>query len=184
MGVIALVAWLTTGGFGLYLLAVWLIEYDREFQTTTKTRLPVPVITSHVVLAVGGLVLWSAYLFLDRRVLAVMAVLLLVVVATLGLMMAVRWFRVYRDEEPAATDAGPAQASRIAIGGVAIASVPGAAGSAPVSGISAEERLRIHRSTAPPERNFPPAVVIAHGVFAVSTLVLVALTAMGVGARI
>lgn len=179
MGVIALVAWLTTGGFGLYLLAVWLIEYDREFQTTTKTRLPVPVITSHVLLAVGGLVLWSAYLFLDRRVLAVISVLLLLVVATLGLMMAVRWFRVYRDEQPATTDAGPAQASRIAIGGVAIAGVPGA-GQPPGPGIGAEERLRIHRSTAPPERNFPPAVVIAHGVLAVSTLVLVALTALGV----
>jgi hypothetical protein len=180
MGVIALVAWLSTGGFGLYLLAVWLIEYDREFQTATRTRLPVPVIASHVVLAVGGLVLWSAYLFLDRRVLAVLSVVLLLVVATLGLMMVVRWFRVYRDDQAAVSDAGPAQASRIAIGGVAIASVPGAAGPAAAAGVGADERLRIHRSTAPPERNFPPAVVIAHGVLAVSTLILVALTALGV----
>src|SRR5580698_544358 len=99
MGVIALVAWLSTGGFGLYLLAVWLIEYDREFQTATRTRLPVPVISAHVLLAVGGLAVWSAYLFLDREILAVISVLILVVAVILGLTMVVRWFRVYRDTD-------------------------------------------------------------------------------------
>ncbi len=33
----------------------------------------------------------------------------------------------------------------------------------------------------PPERNFPLPVVIAHGVFAVVTITLVLLTALGVG---
>jgi hypothetical protein len=33
----------------------------------------------------------------------------------------------------------------------------------------------------PPERNFPLAVVIAHGAFAAATLTLVLLTALGVG---
>jgi len=37
------------------LLAIWLIEYDREFQRAAATRLPVPVIFLHAVLAVGGL---------------------------------------------------------------------------------------------------------------------------------
>ncbi|MFF9622428.1 hypothetical protein [Streptomyces griseosporeus] len=35
--------------------------------------------------------------------------------------------------------------------------------------------------TVPAERHFPPAVVLAHGLFAVVTLVLVLLTALGIG---
>lgn len=172
MGAVALVSWLITAGFGLYLLAVWLIEYDREFQTTTRTRLPVPVITGHVLLGTVALVLWSAYLFLDRRSLAVTAVAILLVGVGLGLTMAVRWLRVYREEDPAAADVQPAGAHRIAAGGIAFADLPGRAVAA-----SLPETLR---RTAPPERNFPPAVVIAHGIFALATLILVALTAMGV----
>jgi hypothetical protein len=37
------------------------------------------------------------------------------------------------------------------------------------------------RTIVPPERNFPLPVVIAHGVLAVTTLVLVLFTALGVG---
>jgi hypothetical protein len=37
------------------------------------------------------------------------------------------------------------------------------------------------RSTAPPERHFPLPVVVAHGIMAVTTLVLVLLTALGAG---
>ncbi len=172
MGVVALVSWLITGGFGLYLLAVWLIEYDREFQTTTRTRLPIPVISSHVVLALVGLALWSAYLFLDRRALAVMAVVILLVAVGLGLTMAVRWLRVYREDDPGPADTRPAGVTRIATAGVAFADIPGRPMSA-----SMPQALR---RTAPPERNFPPTIVIAHGVFALLTLILVGLTALGV----
>jgi hypothetical protein len=172
MGVVALVSWLITGGFGLYLLAVWLIEYDREFQTTTRTRLPVPVISSHVLLAVGGLGVWSAYLFLDRRALAFMAVLILLVAVALGLTMAVRWLRVYREEDPVLAGPSPASASMIAAAGVAFADMPGRAVAA-----SLPDAVR---RTVPPERNFPPAIVIAHGIFALLTLILVGLTALGV----
>jgi hypothetical protein len=172
MGVVALVSWLITGGFGLYLLAVWLIEYDREFQTTTRTRLPVPVISSHVLLALTGLGIWAAYLFLDRRALAVMAVVILLVAVALGLTMAVRWLRVYREDDPAPADPRPAGATRIATAGVAFADLPGR----PV----AAGLPQALRRTAPPERNFPPAIVIAHGIFALLTLILVGLTALGV----
>jgi hypothetical protein len=37
------------------------------------------------------------------------------------------------------------------------------------------------QTIVPPERNFPPSVVILHGVLAVTTLVLVLVTALGVG---
>ena len=96
MGAIALITWIITASAGLFLLAIWLIEYDREFQTAAATRLPVPVITSHVLLALGGLVLWAVYLVADNDRLAWVAGIMLLLVAMLGLVMAVRWIGVYR----------------------------------------------------------------------------------------
>ena len=96
MTVVALITWLTTAAAGLYLLAIWLIEYDREFQSAAATRLPVPVISTHVLLAVSGLVVWVIYLITDVQQLAITAALILVAVALLGLTMAIRWIRVYR----------------------------------------------------------------------------------------
>lgn len=147
MGIVALIIWLLTAGAGLYLLAVWLIEYDRDFQTAAATRLPVPVIGSHALLAVTGLVVFSAYLLVGNGRLAWAAVAILGLVATLGMTMAVRWLGVYR----ATTSAALAPA---------------------------DSALTPH-NVVPPERHFPVTVVIAHGVVAVATLVLVLLTALG-----
>ncbi len=47
---------------GLILLIIWIIEYDREFQSAAATRLPVPVIAAHALLGMGGLELWFIYL--------------------------------------------------------------------------------------------------------------------------
>ena len=55
MPLAALLTWMMTAAGGLYLLTIWLIEYDREFQSVAATRLPVPVISSHALLAVTGL---------------------------------------------------------------------------------------------------------------------------------
>jgi manganese efflux pump family protein len=96
MGIAALITWLSTAGGGLYLLAVWLIEYDREFQAAAPTRLPIPVLSGHVLLAVTGLVLWMAYLFTDSAMLAWAALAVLGGVVALGLTMAWRWLGVYR----------------------------------------------------------------------------------------
>ena len=43
----ALFSWLITTVGGLYLLTIWLIGYDHEFQAGAATRLPVPVISAH-----------------------------------------------------------------------------------------------------------------------------------------
>ena len=40
MSLLALLAWITTASGGLYLLAIWLIEYDKDFQSVAATRLP------------------------------------------------------------------------------------------------------------------------------------------------
>ncbi len=142
MGIIALFAWLFTAGAGLYLLAVWLIEYDRDFQRAAATRLPIPVLGWHALLAVAGLLAWTGYLVFDDDRLAWAAVIILGGVAVLGLTMAVRWLAVYR--------------------------------ATPAVG-----RLRPAGPAVPPERNFPVTVVVVHGLFAVATVTLVLLTALG-----
>ncbi|HEX5289226.1 MAG TPA: hypothetical protein VFX25_10170 [Streptosporangiaceae bacterium] len=164
MGVVALVTWMSTAGGGLYLLAVWLIEYDREFQTAARTRLPVPVISSHALLAVTGLVIWSAYLFTNDEPLAWAALAILGVVVTLGLTMAVRWLRVYQ-ESAAGSGGRPASLSPVTAAGV----LPG-------PGLAQDRREAAGPAIVPPERNFPVPIVILHGLLALATVALVALT--------
>ena len=149
MSLIALIAWIVTGGLGLYLLSIWLIEYDKDFHAVAATRLPPPVLVCHVMAAVGGLVAWIGYLIWHPFRLAWIAVAALGLAATLGLVMAVRWVSVYRAGRRIA------RARHLAPGAV----------------------------LGPPERNFPLPVVIAHGAFAVTTFMLVLLTAFGVGAN-
>ena len=144
MSIAALIAWVITALAGFFLLSIWIIEYDREFQSAAATRLPVPVISAHALLAVSGLVLWILYLILDETRVAWAAVGVLGAVAVLGLIMAARWIPVYR-----------------------AFAAPGT----PLTRIN----------TIPPERNFPLPVVIAHGILAVTTLVLVLFTALGAG---
>ena len=156
MSLIALVTWITTAGGGLYLLSIWLIEYDRNFQAVAATRLPPPVVAGHVLLAGGGLVVWIVYLLYDQERLAWISVSALVAAVMLGLVMAIRWIGVYR--------AGRAR-TRLAL-------VAAANGQITLAGRRPPE--------GPPERNFPLPVVIAHGAFAALTLTLVLLTALGV----
>ena len=96
MPVIALITWIVTALGGLYLLAIWLIEYDPDFQRAAATRLPVPVISGHVLLALGGLAVWIIYLLTDEDTFAFATLAVLAFVATFGLTMAVRWIGVYR----------------------------------------------------------------------------------------
>ena len=96
MPVVALITWIVTALGGLYLLAIWLIEYDPDFQRAAATRLPVPVVSGHVLFAVGGLVVWLMYLITDEDIFAWATVAILAFVATFGLTMAVRWIGVYR----------------------------------------------------------------------------------------
>ena len=96
MPVIALFTWIATALGGLFLLAIWLIEYDPDFQRAAATRLPIPVISGHVLCAVAGLVAWILYLVTDKDSYAWVTVVLLGAVAVLGLTMAFRWLGVYR----------------------------------------------------------------------------------------
>jgi hypothetical protein len=149
MTLAALIAWFVTAAGGICLLAIWLVEYD---QRDAATHLPRTVVSAHALLALGGLVVWSAYLTSDMSRLAWTATAILAVVTLLGLTMAVRWIGVYRAYKAP----------------IAVAVATGAPGAD-------------LETAAPPERNLPVPVVIAHGVFAAATIVLVLLTALDVG---
>lgn len=116
------------------------------------TRFPPAVIFGHFALAVIGLIVWIVYLVADQGALAWTAFVLLVPVALLGFVMLLRWLPTYRTRTPATTTTAPAGAPTTPVG-----------------------------STPPAEKHFPVAVVAAHGVFAVATVVLVLLTALGTG---
>ena len=176
MPVYALITWIVTALGGLYLLAIWLIEYDPDFQRAAATRLPVPVVSSHALLAVGGLVIWIMYLVTEEAVFEWATIAILAFVATFGLTMAVRWIGVYRAgpvAPPAAAMTGPATGNR----GPRGAWTPSEAWS--VGGVQAGSAREL--TAVPPERHFPISVVIAHGLFAFATIVLVLLTILGVG---
>src|ERR1700749_2937912 len=96
MSIAALFTWMATAVVGLLLLIIWLMEYDRDFQSAAATRLPVPVISAHALLGIGGLLVWGAYLIGDEDRLAWATIADLGLVVVLGLIMAARWVGVYR----------------------------------------------------------------------------------------
>lgn len=111
MDIIALYTWMVTILVGLLLLVIWIMEYDREYQSAAATHLPVPVISAHALLGMGGLVVWIGYLLVDQERLAWATVATLGSIASLGLIMAARWVKVYR----LYADPGRAAAEKIAI---------------------------------------------------------------------
>ena len=115
------------------------------------SRFPPGLIFSHFGLAAAGLVLWIIYLINDQDTLAWVAFALLVLVALLGFTMLVRWLPGYRAR------------TTVTAGGA------GAGRAAP------------HTAERAAEQHFPVAVVGAHGVLAVITVVTVLLAALGVG---
>jgi hypothetical protein len=176
MPVFALITWIVTALGGLYLLAIWLIEYDPDFQRAAATRLPVPVISSHVLLAVGGLVVWIMYLITNKDVFEWATVAILAFVASFGLTMAVRWIGVYRAGP--LTPSAAVMTKPAAQGGLRDAWTPSEAWA--VAGTQGHATRAVELAV-PPERHFPVSVVIGHGLFAVATIVLVLLTILGVG---
>ncbi len=96
MGVAALISWLVTAFFALYLLAVWLIGYGVTGEGAPASRLPTPVILGRVLFALTGVVFWVIHLLLDAGTQGWIAVGILAVIAALGLTMFTRWIPVHR----------------------------------------------------------------------------------------
>ena len=95
--------------------------------------------------------LWIVYVVNDSSGLAWTAFVLLAIVALLGFTMFARWLPIYRSRQ-AAVSASPSPTG----------TVVGTAG-------------------GPAERHFPVPIVFGHGLLAATTLVLVLLSALGVG---
>src|SRR5437763_13672485 len=102
MRFVASIVWFTTALWGLYMLAVWLIENDATRPGNSASRLPLPVILAHVTFAVSGLGVWVAYLLLDRPVLAWAAVGILVPSVLPGRRWFTRWTQASRWAEDGA----------------------------------------------------------------------------------
>src|SRR5258708_12552427 len=82
---------------------------EKDLRSVTEARLAAVVLSSHVLLAGGGLLVWVVYLVLDQDRFAWTAVVALCLAATLGIVMAIRWLAVYQASRStqAAPPAGP-----------------------------------------------------------------------------
>ncbi len=125
MGVAALFAWLTTGSLGFAMLATWLRRISssrrawngRPVTGRPPPYIPVPLVIGHLMLAVGGLIVWSFYLAVDANVLAWLALAMLLPVDLLGVSMFIRWLgsrRLRRAARGGRGHPGPAE-SRIPV---------------------------------------------------------------------
>lgn len=110
----ALVTWCGTALLGLYMMTVWLIEYDPAGQGDAASQLHPVVVFTHLTLALSGLVVWAVYLLTDQQRLAWIALGALTVIGLLGLLMFARWIPVHRGpDRPAAL--APAQGTPMAV---------------------------------------------------------------------
>jgi hypothetical protein len=148
----ALVTWVVTAGFGFFMLLTWARAGGARPGAGSASHFQPPVVFGHFLLAAAGLVVWIINVATDKDALAWVAFVDLVVVAGIGDVLVLRWLKDRRGEP--APVAAPASVS----------SAPTGAGRMAL----AEQRI-------------PTAVVATHGVFAVTTVVLVLLVALGVG---
>jgi manganese efflux pump family protein len=94
-GLLALFSWLATAAFGTLLVCLWAQRAASSAARRLRYGLPPPyipvwLVVTHVLLAVGGLVAWvGALLYFDE--LAYAALPLLALVALAGASMFVRW---------------------------------------------------------------------------------------------
>jgi hypothetical protein len=154
MSLITLFIWIATAGGGLFLLSVWLIEYDKDQQPTVRSRLSVPLILAHVIPAGGGIIVWGAFLIYGWAWLAWLALGTLALAVPLGLTMAARWLGVYRAKWANTRYVGAQRGS------------------------TTEFAAQLTADDGPAERNFPVALVLAHGALAITTVTLVVVAAL------
>ena len=156
MSIAALVTWVITAGFGFFMLIRWATRGGVRKVEGAGTHLPPVRVFSHFGLAAAGLVVWIIYLITGSTMLAWIAFAALVLVAIIGLVMVMQWAKDGRAAMAAATAGAATGASADAVrsdaGGVDLA-----------------------------EQHIPRPPVVLHGIFAVSTVVLVLFTALGIG---
>jgi hypothetical protein len=181
VGFATVIIWFATVLMGLFMLAVWLIENDVTGQGVAPSRLPKVIVFVHLLLAATGLVVWVAYLVFSRKALAWTAVGILVAIALLGATMFARWIPVYAGPARTASQARDARTASPALdaGSAFLPAQPADSALAANGPLAAPAQVYDADLAVPAEGNFPVVVVAAHGLLAVSTLVLAVLTAIG-----
>jgi hypothetical protein len=148
----ALIAWIVTAGGGFVLLSIWFARGGMRQRAGQRVIKP-PLILSHFALAATGLVIWIIYLITDSDALGWIALAALGVVALLGFGMFSVWYWQRQQRGVGAAGTEP-----------------------PTVGASAAGEPAV-----PAEQHFPISIVTLHGLLAVTTVVLVFLTDIGVG---
>jgi hypothetical protein len=156
MSIAALITWVITAGFGFFMLIRWATRGGLRHVPGAETHLPPVRVFSHFGLAAAGLVVWIIYLVTNNTLLAWIAFADLVLVAIIGLVMVTQWARDGRAAMAAATAGANAGANTGA-----------------VRSDASEVDLA--------EQHIPRPPVVLHGIFAVSTVILVLLAALGIG---
>jgi manganese efflux pump family protein len=179
MDIAALIAWLVTAGSGGYVLGSWLAHGGTLRRRSDGTGTPPAVIIGHFGLALTGLVIWVVYLVAGWAALAWTAVGLLLPVAGLGMSVLSIGLPGLPSlprlpGRPVPAVAGTAT-STPTTGSAAVGSAPDAIAETPVA---ADDP----RPTASVRRRLSPLIVVGHGALAVTTMLLVLLAALGVGA--
>jgi hypothetical protein len=150
MAIAALVTWLITAGFGFFMLIRWATRGGLREVPGAGTNFPRIRVFAHFGLAAAGLIVWIIYLVTGNTLWAWIAVADLILVAVLGGLLVRQWTKDGR--------AAMASAAR------------SDAGAAPSAGGAVDLA----------EQHIPRPPVVLHGVFAVSTVILVLLSAFGV----
>jgi hypothetical protein len=157
MSIAALITWIITAGFGFFMLVRWATRGGVRKVEGAGTHLPPYRVFTHFGLAAAGLIVWIIYLVTDSTLLAWIAFADLILVAILGLVMVTQW----------------AKDGRVAMAAAAQSAAGGTAGASPAGGTAGGVDLA--------EQHIPRAPVVIHGIFAVSTVILVLLAALEVG---
>jgi hypothetical protein len=151
MAIAALVTWLITAGFGLFMLIRWATRGGLREMPGAGTNFPRVRVFAHFGLAAAGLIVWIIYLVTGNTIWAWIAVADLILVALLGGLLVRQWTKDGR--------AAMASAARSDAG-----AAPSAASTVDLA-----------------EQHIPRPPVVLHGIFAVSTVILVLLSAIGIG---
>ena len=154
MAIAALITWIITAGFGFFMLSKWIAAGGLRRQAGTASHFQPPVVFGHFLLAASGLVVWIIYVVNDNETLAWVAFIDLLLVAGIGDLLVYRWFK---DRGALAADTDLSGA--------------GAVG----------DQTATTTRTGLAEQTIPIAVVVIHGIFAVTTVILVLLAALEVG---
>jgi hypothetical protein len=161
MAVAALITWVITAGLGFFMLSTWVSNGGTRTDGSEASHFRPPVVFGHFLLAAAGVVVWVVDVVNDSQALAWVAFIDLLLVAVIGDTLVYRWFK----DRPASRGRRADASTLRRDPDTSAATAKGAVSTRPML---AEQRI-------------PQAVVLAHGAFAVATVILVLLAALGVG---